>query len=181
MLGLFKVRMRGLCFLAPNALDFSSMYSIRPTWISFGGTAAIVTSMGLILGLDAAASSRHAIVSALLIVAIADNLSDSLSVHIYQEAERLEDRKAFFATVANFVTRLLVASSFVIIAIAVPRDALPLAAAVWGLLLLALLTYRIARARGAHTGKEIGKHIVIAVIVLGISRWLGSWLAGVSG
>ena len=157
------------------------MFSIKPTWISFGGTAAIVTSMGLIFGLDAATGSRQAIVSALLIVAIADNLSDSLSVHIYQEAERLEARKAFLATGANFVTRLLVASSFVVIAIGVPRDLLPLAAAAWGLLLLALLTYRIAHARGANIRKEIGKHIVIALIVLGISRWLGSWLAGASG
>jgi len=153
------------------------MLAIKPTWIGFGGTAAIVTSMGLILGLEAAASSRQAIVGALLIVAVADNLSDSLSVHVYQEAERLEAREAFISTFANFVARLLVASTFVFMVIVLPPQALPWATTAWGLLLLAGLTHRIARARGAPVGKEIAKHVAIAAVVLFISRLLGTWIA----
>ena len=153
------------------------MLAIKPTWIGFGGTAAIVTSMGLILGLQAAASSRQAIVGALLIVAVADNLSDSLSVHVYQEAERLEAREAFISTFANFVARLLVASTFVFMVIVLPPEALPWATTAWGLLLLAGLTHRIARARGAPVGKEIAKHVAIAAVVLFISRLLGTWIA----
>lgn len=155
--------------------------AIRPTWFGFGGTAAILTSTGLILGLQAAESSRQAIVGALLIVALADNLSDSLSVHIYQEAERMESRDAFISTVANFATRLLIAATFIVLVLALPGELLPWAAAAWGLLLLALLTHRIARARGAPVGREIAKHLVIAGIVLAISRGLGSWIAGPSG
>jgi hypothetical protein len=41
---------------------------IKPTRISFGGTAAIVTSMALIAGLDAAKAGKATMVSALLIV-----------------------------------------------------------------------------------------------------------------
>jgi VIT1/CCC1 family predicted Fe2+/Mn2+ transporter len=155
--------------------------AIRPTWFGFGGTAAIVTSTGLILGLQAAESSRQAIIGALLIVALADNLSDSLSVHVYQEAERLESREAFISTVANFATRLLIAATFIVLVVALPGGALPWAAATWGLLLLAGLTHLIARARGAPVGREIAKHLVIAGIVLAISRSLGSWIAGLSG
>jgi hypothetical protein len=55
---------------------------IRTTRISFGGTAGIVTSMALIVGLDAANAGRAAIMSALLIAAVADNLTDSLSIHM---------------------------------------------------------------------------------------------------
>ncbi|HYL23818.1 MAG TPA: hypothetical protein VEV21_05450 [Burkholderiales bacterium] len=154
---------------------------IRSTWISFGGTAAIVTSMSLTLGLDAAASSRQAIVAALLIVALADNLSDSLSVHIYQEAERLEPREAFRSTLANFATRLLVGLSFVVMAIALPRELLLAATVVWGFALLGLLTYQIARTRRAPVGKEIAKHVVVAAIVVTASRWLGVWIAGTFG
>ena len=155
--------------------------AIRPTWFGFGGTAAILTSTGLILGLQAAESSRQAIVGALLIVALADNLSDSLSVHIYQEAERMQSREAFIATVANFVTRLLIASTFIVLVLALPGEALPWAAAAWGLVLLAWLTHRIARARGAPVGREIAKHLVIAGVVLAVSRGLGSWIVGLSG
>jgi len=63
---------------------------INPTRFSFGGTAAIVTSMALMAGFDAANAGRATLVSALLIAAVADNLTDSLSVHMYQESERLE-------------------------------------------------------------------------------------------
>lgn len=157
------------------------MITIRPAWISFGGTAAIVTSMSLILGLDAAASSRQSITSVLLIVAVADNLSDSLSVHVYQEAEQLESREAFRSTLANFVTRLLVALSFVVLVITLPRDVLVAVTLAWGFLLLALLTFGIARARGARVGKEIAKHVVIAAIVIVTSRWLGTWIVGSFG
>jgi hypothetical protein len=51
---------------------------INPTRVSFGGTAAIVTSMALMAGFDAANAGRATLVSALLIAAIADNLTDSL-------------------------------------------------------------------------------------------------------
>ena len=45
--------------------------------------------------------------------------SDSLSIHMYQEAERLEGKGALRTTLANFVSRLLVALSFVFIVITV--------------------------------------------------------------
>ena len=157
------------------------MFSIEPTWISFGGTSALITSMGLILGLDAAASGRQGIISALLIIALADNLSDSLSVQVFMEAERLEHRKALISTVANFCTRLLVALSFVALVIMLPRSLMALGVGAWGFLLLISMTYWIARAQGAHIGKEIGKHIIVAVVALAISRWLGIWIGATFG
>jgi VIT1/CCC1 family predicted Fe2+/Mn2+ transporter len=150
---------------------------MNPAWFSFGGTAAIVTSMGLILGLEAAEGTRQAMVSALLIVALADNLSDSLSVHIYQEAENLESRDAFRSTLVNFMVRLLVALSFVAMVLFAPRSWLAGAAVGWGLALLSVLTWRIARARRRPVGREIAKHIAIAVLVLAVSRALGLWIS----
>ncbi len=52
--------------------------------LSFGTPAAIVASMGLIVGLDAATAAKATVVASVLITAIADNLADSPSVHIYQ-------------------------------------------------------------------------------------------------
>jgi len=54
-------------------------------------------------------------VSALLIAALADNLTDSLSIHMYQESECLEQREVFVGTVTNFATRFIVCLSFVLI------------------------------------------------------------------
>src|SRR5690242_18138672 len=101
---------------------------IRPSRISFGGTAAIVTSMALIAGLEAADAGKAGVISGLLIAAVADNLSDSLSVHMYQESERLEQKDAFIGTVANFATRFVVCVSFVLIVGLLPKRL----ATVWG-------------------------------------------------
>ena len=71
--------------------------------VAFGSNSAIVTSLGLIVGFGAATVSRAALVSGLLIVGLADNISDSLSIQIYQEAENLESGSAFKATLTNFL------------------------------------------------------------------------------
>ena len=140
------------------------------TRISFGSTSAIVTSMGLIVGLDAATASRGALVSSLLIVALADNISDSLSIHVYQESEHLESRAAFRATLTNFMARLVVALTFVVLAIGLPQRALAPVALGWGLLLLGALSAQLARSRGASVTGEVGKHLGVALVVIVASR-----------
>ena len=140
------------------------------TRISFGSTSAIVTSMGLIVGLDAATVSRRALVSSLLIVALADNISDSLSIHVYQESEHLDGDTAFRATLTNFAARLLVALTFVGLAVALPQRALAPVALGWGLLLLGALSAQLARERGVGMGGEIGKHLGVAISVIVVSR-----------
>ena len=65
------------------------MLALRLPTVSFGAVSAIVTSMGLIIGFGAAGISKPTIVAGLLIVGLADNLTDSLSIHIYQESEMI--------------------------------------------------------------------------------------------
>ena len=147
---------------------------LNPRAFTFGGTFAIVTSMGL--GLESATAPTATIVSGLLIIAVADNVSDSLSIHMYQEAERLDTRGALRTTLANFVTRLLVAVSFVIMVMMLRARYASVAAVAWGFLLLAGLSYILARKRGVSALGEIGKHIAIAVTVIIASRLIGTWI-----
>lgn len=153
---------------------------LLPNRYSYGSTAAIVTSVGLIVGLRAASVSRAAVLSGLLIIALADNLSDSLSIHIYQESENLEERAAFQATVTNFLARLGVVASFLAIVARFPGGQAPLVAALWGGLLLSALTWRLARSRGVSPVREILRHLVVAFLVVAASRILGGWIASQS-
>src|SRR5512133_2986298 len=110
--------------------------------VSFGGTAAIVTSVALVVGLDAATATKSTIVSGLLIVALADNLTDALSMHVYQESERrLPSREAFLSTVSNFVARLLLSMTFVLLVMVLPTRGAVIASAAWGFGLLVVLTW----------------------------------------
>ena len=115
--------------------------------------------------------------SSLLIIALADNISDSLSIHVYQESENLEARAALRATLTtNFVARLLVGMSFVGIVLLLPPPLVTVASLAWGALLLAALTLRVARQRKVSPVREILKHVVAALAVVAMSRILGGWI-----
>jgi hypothetical protein len=149
---------------------------LDPRKFSFGTTAAIVTSMGLIIGLGSATVSPATIVGGLLIVAVADNITDSLSVHMYQEAEQLEARAAFRAMLMNFVARVLIGLTFAIVVLVLPSPYAVIIALGWGLLLLIGLSYMLARARDVRALPEVGKHLGVAVLVIAASRVVGLWI-----
>jgi VIT1/CCC1 family predicted Fe2+/Mn2+ transporter len=152
-----------------------------PRRISFGSTAAIITSMGLIVGLDATTASTGALLGSIFIAGLADNLTDSLSVHIYQEAERLPEREAFRTTAINFVVRFSVSLTFVLILVALPRLTAVRVSVIWGFFLLSALSYLLARERGVSTWSEIWKHGAVAVGVILISKVIGTWILTVTG
>jgi hypothetical protein len=149
---------------------------IKTTRISFGGTAAIVTSMALITGLDAANARRASIAGALLIAAVADNLTDSLSVHLYQESENLEEKEAFVGTLSNFATRFIVCLSFVLIVALFRGHAAVAGGIVWGMSLLTVLTYILAWHRKVSAISEVGKHLAVALVVIVVSKGIGYWI-----
>ena len=138
--------------------------------ISYGGTAAIVTSMALITGLNTVGTGKSMLITTLLIVALADNITDSLSIHIYQESERLDEREAFIGTLSNFTTRLLGSLSFVLIVVVFLPKVVVLGSIVWGNLLLGVLTYFLARERNVRILPEIIKHLVVAAVAIIISK-----------
>ena len=136
--------------------------------------------MVIIVGFDAT-MPRGTVITSLLIIALADNISDSLSIHVYQESENLDGRAAFGATITNFVARLLVALSFVgLVAVLPARWSVPVSLT-WGLLLLAALTFFVARARSVKPWPEVLKHIAVAALVIIVSRVaaavISSWVS----
>lgn len=163
-----------------GVLESEGKFSLR--YLSFGVPAAVVTGMGLIVGLDAATATKAMVAGSLLIVGIADNLTDALSVHIYQEAERLAVKRAFRTTIANFIARLIVSMSFILIYILIPVTTIAIAACVsWGLLLLCGLSYLLAKARHVSAVTEILEHAAVAIVVIAISRTIGLWIGGMLG
>jgi hypothetical protein len=50
-------------------------------------TSGVITTLGLIVGLNSGTASKEIIIAGVLTIAIADSLSDALGMHISQEAE----------------------------------------------------------------------------------------------
>jgi vacuolar iron transporter family protein len=144
---------------------------------SLGSTAAIITSMALIAGLSRSATSKSSVIASLLIIAIADNISDSLSLHIYKESEGADKKEIAASTWGNFVARFLVVLTFIAIVALDPANVAVILASIWGLALLTLLSYSIAKTKETHPMREIVWHLVVAVAVVVASRAIGSLIA----
>jgi vacuolar iron transporter family protein len=144
---------------------------------SIGMTAAIVTSMGLIAGLAQGGGTKADIIAGLLIFAIADNISDSLGIHIYKESEGASRQEITLITLGNFIIRLLLALTFVLIIFLLDPHQAFIFASIWGLILLTILSYGIARIKQSHPMKEIVYHLIIAIMVIIGSRFIGSFIS----
>ncbi len=147
------------------------------TGISFGLTSATITTLGLIMGLESSTHSSTVVMGGILTIAIADAMSDALGIHISEESKNSDDGAGVWeATLATFASKFLFALTF-----AIPVLLLPLGSAIiisigWGLLVLAVLSYTIARTNNEPPLNVIGEHIFIAVLVITITHYLGAWI-----
>jgi VIT1/CCC1 family predicted Fe2+/Mn2+ transporter len=152
--------------------------TVRPaqTRFSFGATSAIITNLGIITGLDTLTHPKLSIIGALLVIALADNLSDSFGIHIYQESEHIGKKEVWLSTLTNFLTRLFVSSTFIILIIVLPIRLAVVCSVVWGLLVLTVMTYTIAKQQKINPFSAIFVHLTIAVIVVVASNFIGAFV-----
>jgi len=143
---------------------------------SFGATAAIITNLAIIVGLRIG-NVKLTIIGAMLVIAIADNISDSLGIHVYQESEGLNAKEVWFSTSTNFLTRVLVSFSFIFLVWVLPINMAVIVSIIWGLLLLSGMSYIIAKAKGINPALAVLEHLAIAVVVIIASNFLGQFIA----
>ncbi|MGZ4982200.1 MAG: hypothetical protein ACXWAB_12225 [Methylobacter sp.] len=137
--------------------------------------------MALISGLSAADATKPIIVTALLIAALADNLTDALSIHTFQESEQRNQKNAFTGTITNFITRLLLSISFVFLVELFPLEHVAKVAIAWGMLLLATLTYLVARERKVKPMLEVVKHLLVASAIIIACMMIPPWIGALLG
>ena len=149
---------------------------------SFGATSAIITSLALIVGLDSIGSNpKMSIIGALLALGIADNIADSLGIHVYRESQFCNHRGNKIYTLSNFLTRFSITLIFVLLVYFLPMQLAYWSAIVIGIGLLCLLSYFIALYHNASPLWEIVEHVGVAVIVLVASNFLGHAITGMFG
>ena len=148
---------------------------------SFGATSAIITSLAIIVGLGGAANSKMSIVATLMVLAVADNISDSLGIHVYRESQFKDHRGNKIYTLSNFFTRLSITMLFVLLVYFLPMQLAYWSSIIIGMALLCLLSYFIALYHNASPLWEIVEHVGVAVIVLVASNFLGHAIKGMFG
>jgi len=147
------------------------------TGITFGLTSGTITTLGLMIGLSSGTNSRGIVIGGILTIAIADSLSDALGIHISEEANPARTTmQVWVATVATFLSKLYA----IVFIIPVLLFDLPVAIninLVWGVSLLTILSYYLAKSQGVKPWKVILEHLIIIAIVVALTHFLGKLIA----
>ena len=151
------------------------------TGVSFGLTSGTITTLGLMVGLHAGTHSRLVVIGGILTIAIADAFSDALGIHVSEEAENVHTPiQIWVATFATFATKFLFALTFLIPIFICQLSIAVIANLIWGMSVLAVLSYVIARSQQQHPAKVISEHLFIAGIVVVITYLVGDWISNMT-
>jgi vacuolar iron transporter family protein len=149
------------------------------TGISFGLTSGVITTLGLMVGLHSGTHSRAIVIGGILTIAIADAMSDALGIHVSEESKNsVPVSQVWEATLATFAAKCVVSATFVVPVLISPLDQAIVISIVWGLFLLTVLSFFIARAQTIAPWKVIGEHLLIALCVVAMTHVVGDWVNG---
>lgn len=145
--------------------------------VSFGLTSAVITTLGLMVGLHSGTGSKLVVLEGIITIAIADAFSDALGMHISKEAEPgATQRQVWGATFSTLFTKAIFALTFVIPVVLLPLGTAIVASIIWGLFILTLLSYAIAKSNNVSPWNTVVEHVTIALVVIVLTHWIGDGL-----
>jgi VIT1/CCC1 family predicted Fe2+/Mn2+ transporter len=145
---------------------------------SFGLTSGIITTLGLIVGLHSGTHSNIVIIGGILVIAIADAMSDALGVHVSEESENKHSTKEIWgSTISTFLSKFVFALTFIIPVLFLRLSTAIIICIIWGLSLMVIFNYYMAKQQNVKPYKVILEHLIIAIMVIVITHYVGDWIA----
>ncbi|MDO9528815.1 MAG: hypothetical protein Q7J27_06605 [Syntrophales bacterium] len=149
---------------------------------SFGLTSAIITTLGLMVGLHSGTHSRIVVIGGILTIAIADAFSDALGIHISEESENTHTTKEIWeSTLSTFFSKLIFATTFIVPVLVFPLTTAIIVNIVWGLSLLGIFSFYMAKEQKVKPWKIISEHLFIALVVIVITHFVGTLVRSTCG
>jgi vacuolar iron transporter family protein len=146
--------------------------------LGFGLTSGIITTLGLIVGLSSGTNSKSVVIGGILVIAIADAFSDSLGMHISEEANRLNKEKQIWeSTFSTLFFKFIFASTFIIPILLFSLQTAVMISIIWGLLLISIFSFWISKRSKIRAIKAVLQHLIIAIVVIIITHFVGKFSA----
>ncbi|MCF7862084.1 hypothetical protein K9M79_07640 [Candidatus Woesearchaeota archaeon] len=148
--------------------------------LSFGLTSGIITTLGLMVGLDSGTGSKMVVLGGILTIAVADAASDALGIHISEESENKHThREIWESTISTFLGKFLFSLTFVIPLIILELRAAVIVGIIWGGLLLTVFSYYLAKKQKLNPISVISEHLLIATGVIIATYYIGKMIANI--
>jgi VIT1/CCC1 family predicted Fe2+/Mn2+ transporter len=117
------------------------------------------------------------VIGGILIIAIADAFSDALGIHMSEESENRHSTKEIWeSTIATFIAKFIFSSTFIIPLLLFPLNTAIVVSIFYGLILLSLFSFYMAKEQGEKSWKVIGEHLLIAIVVIVLTHYVGEWI-----
>ena len=143
----------------------------------FGVTSGVITTLGVIIGLHSGTQSKLAVLVGIIVLAVADALSDAMGIHVSEEAESEHTTKEVWqSSFFTFTSKLFIALSFIIPIGFLDLYTAILASVLWGLILISVFSFQMAKLQGQNPYKVIAEHVLIALLVVVLAHYLGDVL-----
>ena len=148
------------------------------TGLSFGLTSGIITTLGLIVGLHAGTNSKTVVLGGILTIAIADAFSDALGIHISEESEnKHSSREIWESTISTFFSKFLFALIFFIPILFFELKFAIMISVVLGLSILSIISFILTSEKREKRWKAVVEHLIIALLVIFITHYVGDWIS----
>jgi len=147
---------------------------------SFGLTSGIITTLGLMVGLHSSTHSKIVVLGGIITIAIADALSDALGIHISEESENKHSAKEIWeSTISTFLFKFITALTFIVPVLLLQLSTAIIISIIWGLSLLTLLSYKLAKNQNQKPWKVIKEHLLIAIMVIVLTHFIGDYISSI--
>jgi VIT1/CCC1 family predicted Fe2+/Mn2+ transporter len=146
--------------------------------LGFGLNSGVITTLGMMVGLSASTQSKLAVIGGIIAIAIADAFSDAVGIHISEESEnRHTEREIWESTLSTLASKFFIALTFVVPVLALGLSLAIVVSVVWGLALVIIFSHYLAIQQGVRSYKVVLEHVVIVILVIIITHYVGRWVA----
>jgi VIT1/CCC1 family predicted Fe2+/Mn2+ transporter len=105
-------------------------------------------------------------------------MSDAMGIHISEEAENRHSQKEIWeSTIATFTSKFIFALTFIIPILLFELSTAIFVCIVWGLFLISIFSFYIARKEKIKPYRVISEHLIITIAVIVITHVLGNWVS----
>lgn len=156
------------------------MRSVLWKGVGFGLTSGVITTLGMIIGLHSGTHSKLAVEVGIIVLAIADALSDAIGIHVSEEAEMEHTTKELWETsFFTLISKLLIPLTFIIPIILLEELSTAILLSIfWGLFLITVFSFYMARSQKQDVRKMIAEHVLVAALVVVLAHYLGDLIYG---
>lgn len=151
----------------PNWLKKLIIFHGKVGELAFGITSGVLTTVGLLAGVNSATSSRLAVVASVMVIAVADSFSDAFGMYMSKITERGISRAiAIKYTLGTMFGKVFLPITFIIPLLILPLKVGVVVDEVWGAVALSLLTAEQAIVAGKSIFKPVITNLVLAVVII---------------